>query len=91
MVLFVTRRTSGIGRRMESILAQVQVRDRDRLQVRRVDADDSPEIVRRLEVREIPSIVIFKNRRRVAQLRGRTTLADVERALALSDSGEAVA
>ena len=47
LVLLVTRRTSGIGRRMESVLARLQVRERDRVRVARVDADDRPDLVRR--------------------------------------------
>lgn len=80
-VLLVTRRTSGVGRRMESVLARLQVRERDRVRVARVDADDRPDLVRRLGVQEIPSIVMVRGRRRVACLRGRATLGDVERTL----------
>jgi thioredoxin-like negative regulator of GroEL len=66
---------------MESVLARLQVRERDRVRVAFVDADDQPEIVRRLGVQEIPSIVMFRGRTRVACLRGRATLGDVENAL----------
>jgi thioredoxin-like negative regulator of GroEL len=81
LVLLVTKRTSGVGRRMESVLARLQVRERDRVKVACVDADDRPELVQRLGVQEIPSIVMFKNRKRFACLRGRATLGDVERTL----------
>ena len=81
LVLLVTRRTSGIGRRMESVLARLQVRERDRVRVAFVDADDRPDIVRRLGVQEIPSIVMFRGRKHFACLRGRATLGDVENAL----------
>jgi thioredoxin-like negative regulator of GroEL len=81
LVLLVTKRTSGVGRRMESVLARLQVRERDRVRVARVDADDRPDLVERLGVQEIPSIVMFKGRKRFACLRGRTTLGDVERTL----------
>ena len=81
LVLLVTRRTSGVGRRMESVLARLQVRERDRVRVARVDADDRPDLVQRLGVQEIPSIVMFEDRKRFACLRGRTTLGDVERTL----------
>jgi hypothetical protein len=30
VVVFVTRRSSGVGRRMESVLARLQVRERNR-------------------------------------------------------------
>lgn len=81
LVLLVTRRTSGVGRRMESVLARLQVRERDRVRVARVDADARPDLVRRLGVQEIPSIVMFRGRRRLACLKGRATLGDVERTL----------
>lgn len=66
---------------MESVLARLQVRERDRVRVALVDADDRPDIVRRLGVQEIPSIVMFRDRKRFACLRGRATLGDVENAL----------
>jgi len=81
LVLLVTRRTSGVGRRMESVLARLQVRERERVRVARVDADDRPDLVRRLGVQEIPSIVMLQGRTRLACLKGRATLGDVERTL----------
>jgi thioredoxin-like negative regulator of GroEL len=64
------------------VLARLQARERDRVRVALVDADDRPDMVRRLGVQEIPSIVMFRGRTRFACLRGRTTLGDVERTLA---------
>jgi thioredoxin-like negative regulator of GroEL len=81
LVLLVTRRTSGVGRRMESVLARLQVRERDRVRVARVDADDRPDLVQRLGVQEIPTIVMFRGRRRLASLKGRATLGEVEQTL----------
>ena len=66
---------------MESVLARLQVRERQRVRVARVDADDRPDLVRRLGVQEIPSIVMFRGPRRLACLKGRATLGDVERTL----------
>jgi len=66
---------------MESVLARLQVRERDRVRVARVDADDRPDLVQRLGVQEIPSIIMFQDRKRFACLRGRATLGDVERTL----------
>jgi thioredoxin-like negative regulator of GroEL len=66
---------------MESVLARLQVRERDRVRVALVDADARPDIVRKLGVQEIPSIVMIRNRKRFACLRGRATLGDVENAL----------
>lgn len=80
-VFLVTRRTSGVGRRMESVVARLQLRERGRVRVCRVDADARPDVVRRLRVREIPSIVIVRDVMPLAWLPGRTTLADIERAI----------
>ena len=67
---------------MESVLARLQVRERQRVKIVRVDADRRPELVKQLAVNEIPSILVYKNRKPVAWLRGRATLGDVDRALA---------
>jgi thioredoxin-like negative regulator of GroEL len=85
VVVFVTRRSSGVGRRMESVLARLQVRERSRVKILRVDADSRPELVRKLAVKEVPSILVYKNRKPVAWLRGRATLGDVDRALARAE------
>jgi thioredoxin-like negative regulator of GroEL len=67
---------------MESVLARLQVRERQRVKIVKVDADRRPELVKKLAVNEIPSILVYKNRKPVAWLRGRATLGDVDRALA---------
>jgi len=85
VVVFVTKRSSGVGRRMESVLARLQVRERSRVKILKVDADRRPELVRKLAVKEIPSILVYKNRQPVAWLRGRATLGDVDRALARAE------
>jgi thioredoxin-like negative regulator of GroEL len=66
---------------MESVLARLQVRERRRVRVYRVDADVRPELVRRLGVREVPSIVMLEDGRPLACLGGRVTLGQVEEAL----------
>jgi thioredoxin-like negative regulator of GroEL len=81
-LLFVTRRTSGIGRRMESVLATLQARKRDGISIRRVDADAEPELVGQLGVDQIPTLVFVKNRRSVAQICGRATLDEIENVIA---------
>lgn len=81
-LLFVTRRTSGIGRRMESVLATLQARKRDGVSIRTVDADAEPELVGQLGVEQIPTLVFVKNRRSVAQICGRATLDEIESLIA---------
>jgi len=71
--VFVRQRHSGASRRMESLVAWVKVTQKRRLRVVDVDADESPAIARELEVAEIPSLVLIKNRRVVGRLEGRAT------------------
>ena len=81
-LLFVTRATSGVGRRMESILATLQTRKGDSVQIERVDADAEAELVGHLGIDQIPSLVFVKDRRSVARIGGRATLAEIENILA---------
>jgi thioredoxin-like negative regulator of GroEL len=81
-LLFVTRATSGVGRRMESILATLQTRKRDSVQIQRVDADVEADLVGRLGVDQIPTLVFVKDRRSVARISGRATLEEIENVLA---------
>ena len=82
VVVFVTRRSSGVGRRMESVLARLQVRERNRVRILKIDADRRPDLLRGLPVKEIPTIGIYVDQKPVAWLRGRATLGDVDRVLA---------
>jgi thioredoxin-like negative regulator of GroEL len=81
-LLFFTRATSGVGRRMESILATLQTRRHDSVQIQRVDADAEADLVGRLGVDQIPTLVFVKGRRSVARISGRATLEEIENVLA---------
>jgi thioredoxin-like negative regulator of GroEL len=90
-VLFVTRRTSGVGRRMESVVAMLQAHNRGRFRVRTVDADAEPALVGALGIDEIPAVVVVKGRRPVARVEGRATLEQLERMVSdhlSTDDGE---
>lgn len=80
-LIFVTRRTSGVGRRMESVVASLQSRNRDRIAIRKVDADDDADLVEELGVREVPALVFLHRGRRIVRLEGRATLEQLEHAL----------
>ena len=80
-VLFVTRETSGVGRRMESVVASLQSRNRGRVAIRKVDADANADVVAQLGVREIPSLVFVLDDRSVVTLEGKATLEELEQAL----------
>jgi thioredoxin-like negative regulator of GroEL len=81
-LLFFTASTSGPARRMESLLAHLARKERARLRVSRIDVDESPEIVKRLAVTEVPTLVLVKDRRPVARLDGRVSAPQIERMLA---------
>ena len=80
-LVFFTRATSGPARRMESLLAHVARKERDRLQVRRVDADAHPGLVEKFEVDEIPALVLVVDRRVIGRLDGRANMPQIEELL----------
>lgn len=67
---------------MESLLAHLARKERERLRVSLVDADKSSELVEKLGVREIPALVLIKERRPVARLEGRASAPQIERMVA---------
>lgn len=80
-LLFVTRSTSGVGRRMESVVASLQSRNRDRVAITKVDADTNADLVAELGVREVPALVFMQADRSVLTLEGKATLEELELAL----------
>jgi thioredoxin-like negative regulator of GroEL len=63
---------------MESLVAWVKVTQKRRLRVVDLDADRSPELLRRLEVREVPSLLVLEKGRVVDRLEGRATGRQIE-------------
>ena len=66
---------------MESLLANLARKERDRLRVSRVDVDEHPELVDRLAVTEVPTLVLLAGRTPVARLEGRSSAPRIERML----------
>ena len=81
MLVFFTRSTSGPARRMESLLAHVQRKERDRLRVRRVDADEHPRLLEKFAVEKVPSLVLVIDQRVVARIDGRANMPRIEELL----------
>jgi thioredoxin-like negative regulator of GroEL len=77
-LVFVSGRRSGASRRMESLVAWVKVTQKSRLRVVDLDADRAPELVRRLEVREVPSLLVLERGQVVDRLEGRATGRQIE-------------
>jgi thioredoxin-like negative regulator of GroEL len=66
---------------MESLLAHVARKERDRLRIRRVDADEHPELVAKFEVDEIPALLLVVDRKVIQRLDGRAHLPQIEQLL----------
>jgi thioredoxin-like negative regulator of GroEL len=78
ILLFFTKRTSGPARRMESLIAHVARKERRRLTVVSVDADENADLVERLQVEQIPTLVVVKDRSAVGRLEGRATGGQID-------------
>lgn len=78
VLVFVRQRRSGASRRMESLVAWVKVTQKKRLRVVEVDVDRDQALARRLEVTEVPSLLLIKERRVVGRLEGRATGRQIE-------------
>lgn len=81
LLVFFLNEKSGPARRMESLLAHVARKERDRLRVTRVDVDRRPDLAERFGVTEIPTLVLVKDKRAVARLDGRSSAPRIERML----------
>ncbi len=81
LLVFFTSRQSGPARRMESLLAHVARKERDQLDVKKVDVDGRPDIARRFRVEQAPALVLLKDGRIVARIDGRATTPRIEEML----------
>lgn len=81
ILLFFATARSGPARRMESLLAYLARKERDRLRVWSVDADQQKDWVERFKVSQIPTLVLIKDRKPVARLEGRASAPQIERLL----------
>lgn len=81
LLVFFANDRSGPARRMESLLAHVARKERQRLRVTRVDVDRRPDLAERFKVREIPTLILVKDKRAVARIEGRTSAPNIERML----------
>ena len=81
LLVFFANERSGPARRMESLLAHVARKERERLRVTRVDVDARPDLADRFDVNEVPTLVLVKDRKAVARIDGRTSAPKIERML----------
>jgi thioredoxin len=78
LLVFFWSGRSGPARRMESLLAHLERKERDRLRVRRVDVEANPELAERFQVAVVPTLVLVKDKRAVSRLEGRTSAPRIE-------------
>jgi thioredoxin 1 len=81
LLLFFTAERSGPARRMESLLAHLARKERSRLRVSRVEVEANEKLTEALGVKEVPSLVLIKDRKPVARLEGRVSAPQIERML----------
>ena len=55
--------------------------ERERLRVRRVDADEHPRLLRRFAVEEVPALALVVDRRVVGRIDGRANMPQIEQLL----------
>ena len=88
LLVFFWSERSGPARRMESLLAHLERKERERLRIRRVDVDASPELAERFRIEIVPTLVLVKGKRAVARLDGRTSAPRIEAMLAAHLAGD---
>jgi thioredoxin-like negative regulator of GroEL len=78
LLLFFTSRRSGPARRMESLLAHIARKERDRLRVSKIDVDERPELAERFRVEQVPSLALVVEKRVVSRIDGRATAPRIQ-------------
>ena len=82
LLVFFTSTRSGPARRMESLVAHIARKERERLRVIQVDVDQRGDLVDRLGVRDVPTLVLVVDRKAVARIDGRASAPKIEALLA---------
>jgi thioredoxin 2 len=82
MLVFFCSRRSGPARRMESLLAHLARKEKDRVRIRRVDVDASPELAEKFAITTIPTLVLVDGKRALGRIEGRASAPRIERLLA---------
>ena len=78
LLLFFSSPRSGPSRRMESLLAHIARKERDRLRVVQIDVDKRADLVDRLAVKAAPTLVLVRGKRLVARIEGRASAPRIE-------------
>jgi len=81
LLVFFGATHSGPARRMESLMAHLARKERDRLRVTSVDVNQQPELAERFQVTTVPTLALVKGKRVVERLEGRVSAPRIERML----------
>jgi len=81
LLVFFGAAHSGPARRMESLMAHLARKERDRLRVTSIDVDERPDLALRFGVETVPTLALVKDRRIVERLVGRASAPKIERML----------
>ena len=82
LLVFFRSEQSGPARRMESLIAHLARKERERVRIKRVDIGARPDLAARFGVTEVPTVVLVHERRVVERLEGRASAPQIERMLA---------
>jgi len=66
---------------MESLMAHLARKERDRLRVTTIDVDERPELAERFGVETVPTLALVKDKRVVDRIVGRASAPRIERML----------
>lgn len=81
LLVFFSSQRSGPSRRMESLVAHIARKERSRLRVIQVDVDQRADLVEKLAVESVPTLVLVVDRKAVARLDGRASAPKIEHML----------
>ncbi|HKG44666.1 MAG TPA: thioredoxin family protein [Gaiellaceae bacterium] len=79
LLVFFGATESGPARRMESLMAHLARKERERLRVTAIDINEEPELAERFNVRTVPTLALVKGKRVVERLEGRASAPRIER------------
>ena len=78
LLVFFWSERSGPARRMESLLAHLARKERERLRIMRIDVDAQPQLAQRFKVGDVPTLVLVKENRAVDRIEGRASAPVIE-------------
>jgi thioredoxin 1 len=90
VLLFFSSTRSGPSRRMESLLAHIARKERNRLRVVQLDVDERRDIADRLGIAAAPTLVLVRGKEMIARIEGRASAPRIE-AMLEEHLGEAAA